>query len=374
MRVIYCCFPLYGHLDWGGVIETLERIKDLGHDVSIASGRSIRQAVAGLGFDFIDLDLPSFKVPHTGQDIEKVLLDHIKENFCEPKSNLRAVEILKKFHATQKIDLIYCEPFFLAPLVFSHIMAVPLASVWLEKRQMPDWYKECWNKHHKNLRRAFSGRYGVALPGTRQVSSSLAIGYTIERVIESELSGRVEFVGCDPLPCIDKKNSRPAVYFSAGTLFWNNELLNVMKGVAALMPDVNFVFSRGYGVWEQNIQALPNVRVVEYLDESRELCNFDVVVSQAGQGTITKCIRAGLPVLAMPAFFGNMQVSKWLERLGMGYTVLLPAEGEFVRSLLHVLLTDRQKRQNALQARKEFADAGGSKRAVNLIIDLARNN
>lgn len=247
--------------------------------------------------------------------------------------------------------------------------SLPVAGVWLEKRRLPEWYRRQWERRSGHLRERIEREFGLRLPVTRQVRGDLSVAFTIREACTLEDCEGVEFVGGDPLPGGGPGGGdAPIVYFSSGTLFWTPELLGTMKEVAVARPDVHFVFSRGYGAWEDPGWSLPNLEVVHSVDENRELQRFDAVITQGGQGTISKCIRAGRPAIAVPAFFGNLPPSRWLERLGMGHMLPSPMKaGEFV-AMLDGLLGSNGVRQKAMEARDKFAAAGGSRRAAELLL------
>jgi hypothetical protein len=95
--VLYTCIPSYGHLDWGGVLDTLMQLKARGHKIIVGSGLNVAPFVLSQGFEFLDLELNALKCKEEGETLSELLKSHRDQNFFSVEESLAAASTLSRY-------------------------------------------------------------------------------------------------------------------------------------------------------------------------------------------------------------------------------------------------------------------------------------
>jgi zeaxanthin glucosyltransferase len=169
----------------------------------------------------------------------------------------------------------------------------------------------------------------------------------------------------------DKLNGKPLIYASMGTL--QNQLTDVFQAIAAACVDLDaqLVISLGGG----NVEGLPVLPgepiVVSYAPQLALLERASVAITHAGMNTALECLTYGVPMVAIPVTNDQPGVAARIAWIGAGEIVpLAKLTAERLESALKLVLTNESYRHNAVRLQQSIAQAGGVKRAAD-IIELA---
>jgi UDP:flavonoid glycosyltransferase YjiC (YdhE family) len=151
--------------------------------------------------------------------------------------------------------------------------------------------------------------------------------------------------------------TRPAVYFTLGTIF-NMEsgdlFTRVLEGLGELPVDVIATVGRQIDPAEFGVRP-PHVHIERFIPQSQVLPHCDAVVSHAGSGTVIGALAFGLPSVLLP--MGGDQLHNAARSTALGVaTVLDPVRSSAVaiRDAVAGVLADSGARERAGRLRQEI--------------------
>ena len=372
MKIIYTCFPAFGHIDWGGVTQTLNEFTKRGHTVFVATGPYIKNLIIEKGFDFLDIKLKPFKLCNNETDIKSVLIRHLHENFYNLEELEISVELLSDFIEKNSVDLILSEPYLWSGYIVAKKYNIPHAAIILENRILPAWYKKHYEMLFLQLQKFAKKNYRITVPNSRNVIGNLNISYICKDFYGNKPIRKTLFCGANKLSKLKNDGHRPLIYYSSGTLFGNIEQLHEILETAMRNPNIDFLISGGKGL--QNVSPSANITFVDFIDEEKELSRIDVAISQAGIGTMTKAIRASVPIIALPLYFGNEPISLAVDKLECGIMIkTYEQKYKNIEKAIYILLENKSYKKNILALSEKFHQCGGAETAFNTLNILINN-
>jgi UDP:flavonoid glycosyltransferase YjiC (YdhE family) len=116
-----------------------------------------------------------------------------------------------------------------------------------------------------------------------------------------------------------------------------------------------------------DLGALPdNFYATTYLPGIQTMRCSDLVVCQAGSGTIYQALTAGVPIIGVPAH-GEQWLNVWLmKRQGVG-TGIKPQQMPKIKQVIERVLNTPSYKENAVRLQKLLADYDGPRTAAQLI-------
>jgi UDP:flavonoid glycosyltransferase YjiC (YdhE family) len=178
----------------------------------------------------------------------------------------------------------------------------------------------------------------------------------------------------DDVSWLARRDARPLVYFTLGTIF-NLESGDLFERALAGLRElpVDVVVTVGRELDPQMLGPQPsNVYVRSYIPQSALLPRCDLVVSHAGSGSIAGALAHGLPMVLLPigadqpfnaARCHDLHVGRVLNAFG--------AAPEDVRRAATAVLEDATYGQNAKRLQEENASLPGPEYGVQLLERLA---
>lgn len=156
-----------------------------------------------------------------------------------------------------------------------------------------------------------------------------------------------EFVGPltggPPLPHVPPRYrpARRAILVTLGThLPWARERAEAtVAALAQLRPDLDFHFTRGRPGGQQ-VQSQENLQIVDYLPYDEYLPRYSAALVHGGTGVIFSCLRAGVPMLALPQDFDHLDYAARVAYHGVGYRCSPRIQPIQLAGLLDRLLQD----------------------------------
>jgi MGT family glycosyltransferase len=114
--------------------------------------------------------------------------------------------------------------------------------------------------------------------------------------------------------------------------------------------------------------AMPdNVELHPWLDHRAVLPHTDVVVCQAGTGSLMDAFGHGVPVVAVPQRPEARVTAAQVERLGLGRALLDDVTGDDVRDAVLAVAADAAVAKEVARMRAAIRAAGGAKRAADVL-------
>lgn len=167
---------------------------------------------------------------------------------------------------------------------------------------------------------------------------------------------------------------RPLLYATAGTVF--NAAERVFEKIAVAVEDLplDVLLTVGRNVDPLELEPLPaNVRAERYVPQSLLMAHCDLVLSQAGFGTVHAALSAGVPMVLMA--LGTDHATNVQRAVALGVARAVPPgrlDVGTLRALIASALEDGVQRERCAAIRDEMAGLPPVGRAADLLERLAR--
>jgi zeaxanthin glucosyltransferase len=167
----------------------------------------------------------------------------------------------------------------------------------------------------------------------------------------------------------DKLDGRPLVYASLGTLQNRRESTFRCFAEACDGIGVQLVLTHGGGLDARAAADLPgDPIVVSYAPQLELLSRASLTLTHAGLNTVLDSLSCGVPLVAVPITYEQPAIGKRVEWCGAGRVVPFPKlNPDRLRAAIGDVLTDTSYKRNAERVRDSIRQAGGVKRAAELI-------
>lgn len=171
-----------------------------------------------------------------------------------------------------------------------------------------------------------------------------------------------------PFP-YEKLTDKPLIYASMGTL--QNRLTPVFYKIAEACEglDAQLVISLGGSAKPESFPDLAgNPLVVEYAPQLELLEKATLMITHAGMNTAMECLKYGVPMVAIPVANDQPGVAARIVWNGAGEAIALKKLiVTKLREAIKRVLTEDSYKQNALRLQTAIRNAGGVKRAADII-------
>lgn len=167
----------------------------------------------------------------------------------------------------------------------------------------------------------------------------------------------------------DKLTGQPLIYASLGTL--QNRLSGTFQTIAEACRDLDaqLVISLGGGSTPESLPALSgSPLVVGFAPQLELLPRTTLTITHAGMNTTLECLSNGVPMVAIPIANDQPGVAARIAWTETGEVVPLKRLSvSRLRSSLERVLKQDSYKKNALRLQKAIKQAGGVKRAADII-------
>jgi MGT family glycosyltransferase len=163
-------------------------------------------------------------------------------------------------------------------------------------------------------------------------------------------------------------DGKPVIFCSLGSLQGSRaELFRAVAGAAADL-DVTLVIAHGGLLPASEVARLPGRPIVRsYVPQRALLSRCAVAVTHAGFNTVMDALSFGVPMIALPIAFEQPATGARLERAGAAVVLQRQRTKARVRDALRAVLEQATYCASAGRLATEIRDAGGVKRAADLI-------
>ena len=167
----------------------------------------------------------------------------------------------------------------------------------------------------------------------------------------------------------DKLTKQPLIYASLGTL--QNRLLGTFQTIAEACQDldVQLVIALGGGSTPELLPPLPgSPLVVGFAPQLELLQRTTLTITHAGMNTTLESLSNGVPMVAIPIANDQPGVAARIAWTGAGEVVPLERlSASKLRSSIDRVLQEDSYKKNALRLQQAIKQAGGVKRACDII-------
>ncbi|MFK0734472.1 MAG: glycosyltransferase [Gloeotrichia echinulata GP01] len=174
----------------------------------------------------------------------------------------------------------------------------------------------------------------------------------------------------------EQLNGKPLIYASMGTL--QNRLRNIFYHIAesCVGLDAQLVLALGGGLEPQDLPDLPgNPIVVKYAPQLELLQKASLTICHAGTNTVLESLFYGVPLVTIPITNDQPGVAARIVWSGVGKFISTSRlTTPRLRQDIQEVLTKPSYKKNALRLKTAMNQAGGLRRAVDIIDEVILNN
>lgn len=169
----------------------------------------------------------------------------------------------------------------------------------------------------------------------------------------------------------DRPPGSALVYLSLGSL--GSADVSLMQRLIGLLADTPHRYLVSTGPRQTEYQLAPNMAGEEFLPQTTVLPLVDLVITHAGNNTVTESLHFGKPMVALPLFWDQHDNAQRLQETGIGvrldpYTV----SAAELRGAIDRLLADRELAARLAAAAQRIRESDGVRRAAATIEAAAR--
>ena len=172
----------------------------------------------------------------------------------------------------------------------------------------------------------------------------------------------------NPFP-FEELDGRPLIYASLGTTFNLDQTL--FQRIATAVKDLNVqtVISLGGGLKSEELDSMPNnVIVVDYAPQLELLQKASLTITHAGINTTLESLKNGVPLVALPVAGDQPSVAARIAWTQSGEALpLARRSSQNLRAVIEKILDNPIYRQNAQRIQTDIEQAGGLRKAVEVI-------
>lgn len=170
-----------------------------------------------------------------------------------------------------------------------------------------------------------------------------------------------------PLP-FDLPARRPLVFCSFGSLQGARAGVFQRVAHAAADLDLDLLVAHGGLLPERFVRTLPGKPLVHaFVPQRAVLAQSSLAVTHCGFNTVMDALSCGTPMVALPMAFEQPATAARLARAGVGAVLQRIHSYRRIRGAMEQVLSNDSYRTNARRFSQEIAQAGGVRRAADLV-------
>lgn len=159
------------------------------------------------------------------------------------------------------------------------------------------------------------------------------------------------------------------IYISLGTIF--NKSLKFFKNCIEAFKDsdTTVIMSIGKNVKKENLGTIPdNFYVAEFVPQLEVLKRADLFITHGGMNSGNEAIYYAVPTIIVPQSLDQYLVGERMEEFSLGKVInKKEVTPEKLRNFAKEILEHKDYKNNMIKMSEHMKDAGGAKRAVELI-------
>lgn len=167
----------------------------------------------------------------------------------------------------------------------------------------------------------------------------------------------------------EKLTGQPLIYASLGSIQNTKGKVFYWIAEACAGLDVQLIITHGGGMSETEIKSLPgSPLVVTYAPQTEVLAKASLTITHGGMNTVLDALSYGVPLVAIPITFEQPGTGARIRWTGTGEVIpISQLQISGLRSAIQRVLREPSYYENALQIKKSMGEAGGVRRAADII-------
>lgn len=388
-KIVFFSIPAYGHTN--PTIEVVRELVDRGNEVLYYSFSEFRDKIEGAGAKFIYCDkyLPELlpgDEKKIGKDFPRLIEMIVDTTISLDEKVCRE---LKDFNP----DCIVSDSLSFWGKLFAQKLNIPYVC---------STTTFAFNKHTAKLMKQSFIEIIRIIFGVRRINKKIKLlqrkGYEVKNFISivsndndtdtivytskefqpmvETFSSKYSFVGPSVSKLIiePKERKRKLIYISLGTI--NNKNVSFYKNCINAFKDsgVDVIMSVGRSTDIESLGSIPNnFKVKNSVEQIAILQKTDVFVTHSGMNSVNESLYYGVPMVLFPQHSEQRMVANRVVHLGAGI-MLKEDKSESIKKAVFQIINDNEYKENATKLSKSFYNAGGSKKAADVILQIICNS
>ena len=163
-------------------------------------------------------------------------------------------------------------------------------------------------------------------------------------------------------------DGRPLIFCSLGSLQGSRAEIFHSVCCAAEELGVNLLIAHGGRLSDAQAAALPGNPIVKaFVPQRTVLSKCALAVTHAGFNTVMDSLSCGTPMVALPIAFEQPGIGARVRRAGAGEVLFDERTPSLIAQAMQRVFSDDSYRKNAARLAQEITQAGGVKRAADLL-------
>lgn len=384
-KIVFFSIPAHGHTN--PTIEVVRELVDRGNEVLYYSFKEFKDKIEGAGAKFICCDeyLPELSPgdeKKIGKDFPALIEMVVDTTILLDEKVCRE---LKDFNP----DCIVSDSLSFWGKLFAQKLNIPYIC---------STTTFAFNEHTaKMMKQSFSEIIRIIF-GMRRINKKIELlrkkGYEVKNFISivsndndtntivytsqefqpmvETFSSKYSFVGpsVSKVAVESKERKKKLIYISLGTVnnknvkFYEN-CIKAFKGC-----DADVIMSVGKDTDIKNLTYIPNnFKVKNSVEQIVILQETDVFITHCGMNSVNESLYYGVPMVLFPQHSEQKMVANRVTYLGAGL-MLKGNKSEDIKDAVFQVMNDNEYKKNANKLSKSFHNAGGSKKATDIILQV----
>lgn len=384
-KIVFFSIPAYGHTN--PTIEVVRELVDRENEVLYYSFNEFKDKIEGTGAKFICCDkyLPELRhgdEKKIGKDFAgliEMIVDttiSLDEKVCRELKEFNpdcivsdSLSFWGKLFA-QKLNIPYiCST---TTFAINKYTARMMKQSFMEVMRMVFGMRRI-NKKIKLLRRkGYEVKKLISIVSNDNDTNTIVYTSKEFQPMVETFSSKYSFVGPSVSKVIvePKERKKKLIYISLGTI--NNKNINFYKNCINAFKDfdVYVIMSVGRNTDIKSLGYIPNnFEVKNSVEQIVILQEADVFITHCGMNSVNESLYYGVPMVLFPQHSEQRMVANRVTYLGAGI-MLKKNKPEDIKGSVFKVMNDNEYEENAIKLSKSFYNAGGSKKAADVILQV----
>lgn len=386
-KIVFFSIPAYGHTN--PTIEVVRELVDRGNEVLYYSFNEFKDKIEDAGGKFIGCDkyLPELR-PEDEKKIGKDfsgLIDMIVDTTISLDE--KVCRELKVFNPdcivsdslsfwgklfAQKLNIPYiCST---TTFAFNKHTAKMMNQSFMEVVRMV-FGMRCINKKIKLLqRKGYYVKNFISMVSNENDTNTIVYTSKEFQPMAETFSSKYSFVGPSVSKLIvkPKDKKKKLIYISLGTV--NNKNVNFYESCIKAFKDcdVDVIMSVGRNTDIKSLGDIPNnFKVKNSVEQIAILQETDVFITHCGMNSVNESLYYGVPMVLFPQHSEQRMVANRVAYLKAGL-MLKENRSKNIKDVVFKVMNDNEYKENAIKLSKSFHNAGGSKKAADVILQFIK--
>ncbi len=388
-KIVFFSIPAYGHTN--PTIEVVRELVDRGNEVLYYSFNEFRDKIEGAGAKFICCDkyLPELlpgdekKIGKDFPRLIEMIVDttiSLDEKVCRELKDFNpdcivsdSLSFWGKLFA-QKLNIPYvCST---TTFAFNKHTAKLMKQSFIEIIRMIFGIRRINKKIKLLQRKGYEVKNFISIVSNDNDTDTIVYTSKEFQPMVETFSSKYSFVGPSVSKLIiePKERKRKLIYISLGTItnknvsFYKN-CINAFKD-----SDVDVIMSVGRSTDIESLGNIPNnFKVKNSVEQITILQKTDVFVTHSGMNSVNESLYYGVHMVLFPQHSEQRMVANRVVHLGAGI-MLKEDKSESIKKAVFQVINDNEYKENATKLSKSFYNAGGSKKAADVILQIICNS